>query len=39
MNVHMAGWVMEDMWWLIFIAIIPITVWLRRALDKFDDRK
>lgn len=39
MNVHMAGWTAEDLWWLIFIAIIPITIWLRKSLDKFDDRK
>lgn len=29
----------DDLWWLTFLAIIPVTLLLKRAMNKFDGRR
>jgi hypothetical protein len=29
----------DDLWWISFIIIIPVTIYLKRVMNKFDGRK
>ena len=28
----------EEYWWLLFIVLVPLTIWMRKVLEKFDGR-
>lgn len=32
-------WNIDELWWVIFIVIVPVTILLKKALNHFDGRR